>query len=703
MRKISIIYWINFSLLYFFILLFGITCSPRGKFNNPTDNGIAAILQIGLNSIISNNSGITISNAPISLTENQSVDIGVNFSTRIPSDLVLTIISDNAALTVNGSDKTTLNFKTSNALVAQKVSVKAVDDVNLNSETVKITFTAPGYIDAVIEVVTIDDDVLNFSSTVPSKIGEFEAPTSLNVSLTKQPDTNVTVSISSDNTSAITVSPATLTFSPSNYNIAQSFTLTSIVDANTISENVNITFSASGLPTRTFAITHSEMDYVFGNTSTVTEGKTASLTLSLAHSPQSGLTVNLSSSNTAAMTISPASLNFTSANWNTPQTITLTGVVDANNIFETVSVSASEANSPTGTKSINVRDKNVVVSNISSIAAGNTGVYAAGAIDTINNKLLVAAMNNPSNQRLYLYRCNLDSTGCASFDIASLSGLFTEGNATGYYPSIAFDKANSRILIVANQNGGAFVYLYSCNINLTACTVYIGFDGSLPGTYSSVAVNSTGTKIAIVYYASNGQINILESDGTLTNYAKYTSVQLGSIPALKAVARFDNSDNLNIAISHLATPKIIQFGTSNFGTITNTIIPPMRFVSLAFDPSNTLYYVSCYAGALGVCNGGGMPLPGYAFTTMAIDAQNGYIFFTSSVVGLGGATGPPYLTRCLTNFTGCTIVDLDASTGYSSTSNYFADMVFDSVNNKAITILSGSSGIARTYTMINDF
>ena len=45
--------------------------------------------------------------------------------------------------------------------------------------------------------------------------------------------------------------------------------------------------------------------------------------------PTANVTIGLSSSDTTEGTVSPASLTFTTANWNTAQTVTVTGVDDA--------------------------------------------------------------------------------------------------------------------------------------------------------------------------------------------------------------------------------------------------------------------------------------------------------------------------------------------------------------------------------------
>ncbi|MFN7982691.1 MAG: hypothetical protein U0Q11_12600 [Vicinamibacterales bacterium] len=62
---------------------------------------------------------------------------------------------------------------------------------------------------------------------------------------------------------------------------------------------------------------------------TTTEaGGAATFTLVLTSQPTANVTIGLSSSNTAEGTVSPSSVTFTSGNWNTPQTVTITGVDD---------------------------------------------------------------------------------------------------------------------------------------------------------------------------------------------------------------------------------------------------------------------------------------------------------------------------------------------------------------------------------------
>ncbi len=65
---------------------------------------------------------------------------------------------------------------------------------------------------------------------------------------------------------------------------------------------------------------------ISGNTSEA--GTTRTFTVKLNRQPTANVTINLTSSDTTEGTVSPASLVFTPANWNTPKTVTVKGVDD---------------------------------------------------------------------------------------------------------------------------------------------------------------------------------------------------------------------------------------------------------------------------------------------------------------------------------------------------------------------------------------
>ena len=73
----------------------------------------------------------------------------------------------------------------------------------------------------------------------------------------------------------------------------------------------------------------------------VNEGLTTTVTVQLNGEPGSDVSVLLNSSIPGSITVSPASLNFTTANWNTPQTITLNALQDTNYNCESVNITAA--------------------------------------------------------------------------------------------------------------------------------------------------------------------------------------------------------------------------------------------------------------------------------------------------------------------------------------------------------------------------
>ena len=106
-------------------------------------------------------------------------------------------------------------------------------------------------------------------------------------------------------------------------------------------DEIEITYTSGG--TATPGITLSP---VSGNTSE--DGTTATFTAILDATPTSSVVLNITSGDSGEVTVSPSSLTFTSANWDTPQTITATGVDDAindDNVDVTVTVAVDDASS----------------------------------------------------------------------------------------------------------------------------------------------------------------------------------------------------------------------------------------------------------------------------------------------------------------------------------------------------------------------
>jgi hypothetical protein len=247
-----------------------------------------------------------------------------------------------------------LTFTAANWDAPQTVTVTGVDDFEIDG-TVAYTITTAtatsadakynGVDPSDVAVTNQDDDTAGITVDPTSGLVTTEAggTDTFTVVLTSKPSADVTVGLSSSETAEGTVSPASLTFDSTNWNVAQTVTVAgvnddvddddaayTIVTASAVSGDTNYNgvdpsdVSATNLDDDTAGIT---VDPVSG-LSTTEAGGTAQFTVVLNTEPTADVAIGLSSSNTDEGTVAPASLTFTTLNWSTPQTVTVTGVND---------------------------------------------------------------------------------------------------------------------------------------------------------------------------------------------------------------------------------------------------------------------------------------------------------------------------------------------------------------------------------------
>jgi len=183
------------------------------------------------------------------------------------------------------------------------------------------------------------------------------------VVLNVQPTANVTIGVSSSDTTEGTVSPASLTFTTDNWNVPQTVTVTGVDDALTDGPiDYSIVFAAATSADSTYnglkpaSISALNYDNEVGITVapaaglvTTEAGGTATFTVVLNTAPTANVVVGLTSSDTTEGVVSPASLTFTPANWSTKQTVTVTGVDDAvvdGNIAYSIITAAATSTDP---------------------------------------------------------------------------------------------------------------------------------------------------------------------------------------------------------------------------------------------------------------------------------------------------------------------------------------------------------------------
>lgn len=272
-----------------------------------------------------------------------------------------TVVVAPSDLSIIGAAPITLTFTAANFAVPQTVTVSGIQDADLTGETGTITLQALGIAPTVVTVNVTDDDNQEILAT-PNPASVIEGQTSnVGVTLAFQPAANVTVNVAGSDPLVLAVSPATLTFTPANYNVAQNVVLMGVNDADLENEPGSVALSSTGLTTVNIPVTIQDDDAqnILVNPTAVglTEGgPTGAIMVSLSFMPAADTTVTVTSADPGAVTALPATLTFTTTNYGTPQAVTVAPIGDADTRNESVVVTFAATGIPDGTSTVTVTD-----------------------------------------------------------------------------------------------------------------------------------------------------------------------------------------------------------------------------------------------------------------------------------------------------------------------------------------------------------
>ncbi|WP_254508784.1 cadherin domain-containing protein [Anatilimnocola floriformis] len=275
----------------------------------------------------------------------------------------------NVTIALSSSDLTegtvgpgSVTFTPANWNVAQTVTVTGADDALVDGPIVYTIVTGPatstdpsynGFNAADVTVTNNDNEApIPGGITVTPSTGlsttEAGGVAAFMIVLTKQPTADVTIPLSSSDTTEGTITVTNVTFTSANWNIPQLVIVTGVDDA-LVDGNVAYSIvtgaavstdaSYTGVNPTDVSLTNYDNEVATpaagitvtptAGLTTTEAGGTATFTIVLNSQPTSNVTIPLSSNDTTEGTVSAASVTFTPANWNVPQTITITGVDDA--------------------------------------------------------------------------------------------------------------------------------------------------------------------------------------------------------------------------------------------------------------------------------------------------------------------------------------------------------------------------------------
>ncbi len=194
--------------------------------------------------------GLTFSDDTLTVTEGGDGTYTVVLNTKPTADVTVTINDpSNTDVTI---DPVTLTFTSENWDEPQTVTVTAAEDDDELHETATVTHTVSGgNYDSVtpsdLTVIVHDDDgtpgvTLSDSSLTVAEGGEVTYTAVLDA----HPTADVTVTINDPSNTDVTTDPATLTFTPDNWDVPQTVTVSAKEDTDQLHETATVTHTVSG-------------------------------------------------------------------------------------------------------------------------------------------------------------------------------------------------------------------------------------------------------------------------------------------------------------------------------------------------------------------------------------------------------------------------------------------------------------------------
>jgi len=407
-----------------------------------------------------------------------------------------------------------------------------------------------------VSATNIDNDTAGFTvSAISGNTTEAGGTATYTVVLNTLPTATVNVGITSNDTTEGTVSPSSLAFTTINWASPQTVTVTGVNDAvddgdiaytlvNAAASSVDGSYnglnpddvSATNVDNDTFGFTVSAI-----SENTTEDGGTATYTVVLNTQPTATVTVGVTSDDTGEGTVSPSSLSFTTVNWATPKTVTVTGVNDdlddGDIAYTLVNAAATSA------------DVNYGGANPDDVAATNTDNDEAGfTVSAISGNTTEAGATAT-------YTVVLNTAPTATVTIGVTSNDTSEGTVSP--ASLEFTTGNwatPQTVTVTGVNDdfddGDVAYTL---VNAAATSADAGYNGLNPSDVSATNVDNDTNGFTVSVISGN----TTEAGGTAT----YT-IALNTEPAATVTIGVTSNDTGEGAVS----PASLEFTTENWAT-----------------------------------------------------------------------------------------------------------------------------------------
>ena len=282
--------------------------------------------------------GLTLSAPTLTVSEGASKGYTVALATQPTGEVTVTIGGTSG--TDLSVDESSLTFTTSDWGTAQTVTVSAGEDDDASDDTATLTHTASGgdygSVSNDLTVTVTDDDAAGLTLSAPTLTVSEGASKGYTVALATQPTGEVTVTIGGTSGTDLSVDESSLTFTTSDWGTAQTVTVSAGEDDDASDDTVTLTHTASGADygsvSEDLAVTVTDDDTVgltlSAPTLTVSEGASKGYTVALATQPTGEVTVTIGGTSGTDLSVDESSLTFTTSDWGTAQTVTVSAGED---------------------------------------------------------------------------------------------------------------------------------------------------------------------------------------------------------------------------------------------------------------------------------------------------------------------------------------------------------------------------------------
>lgn len=383
-----------------------------------TDNDSPGVSIVESSGTTSTTEGSTTTDSfTVVLTQAPTADVVINLDGGTQSRLSTTT-------TVGAATTASLTFTTANWSTARTIYTLPVDDTaaelrHLAPISFAVSSTDVNYaalsVPPVTHIITDNDNnvaanrVRIVESSNFTSVTENTSTDTFTVVLSQAPTAPVTVNFTPD--AQMGVSTASVVFSTTNWNTAQTVTVRAIDDtviepailhwgqitATAVSDDAN--FSGIAISPVFSSIYDNDGPRVLltqsgGSTYTNENGVTDTYTLALTHAPSADVTITATAN--SQLSLSSSVLTFTTENWATPQTVTITAVndstVEANqhNGLITHSVASTDPlyqNTSAASLTVPVWDNDTASIDVTHLGGTDTVITEGGAPDSILIKL----------------------------------------------------------------------------------------------------------------------------------------------------------------------------------------------------------------------------------------------------------------------------------------------------------------------------